>query len=200
MTKNDEVKSNLQILVMAWKITGGWKAVVFSADFWVSIFIWVLCAPYWVSFPWWDQVISVFPNVLGFTLGGFAIFLGFGSESFKRVLSHEDEMKSPYLSVSAAFLIFLFFQIITLLYAFVAKSLHIPTPLCLSPYLEWINKAEVISSGIGYFLSVYSLNLAFKAGMRVFRLSRWYHALINVEIAEDKVKAAASASTKNSAV
>lgn len=187
MTNSSDVKNNTQLLAMAWRITGGLGVMVRSADFWLSVAVWALCAHYWITSPWWDQVISVFPNVLGFTLGGFAIFLGFGSDSFKKVLSHEDEMKSPYLSVSAAFLIFVFFQLITLLYAFAAKALHFGIPKCLESITNWINTVDVIASGFGYFLFIYSLVLALRAAMRIFRLSRWYHTLIIVEMKEEQI-------------
>jgi hypothetical protein len=106
---------------MAWRITGGWRSTFRSGDFWITLGVTVLCFNFWRNDIWWDQVISVLPNLLGFTLGGFAIFLGFGSESFKTMLSDEDELKSPYVSVSAAFLMFVAFQVLALLYALVAK-------------------------------------------------------------------------------
>lgn len=185
-------KTNIQLLSMAWGITGGWRAASLSGDFWISLTVTVLCFNFWYSGVWWDQVISVLPNLLGFTLGGFAIFLGFGSESFKTMLSNEDELKSPYVSVSAAFLIFVAFQVLALLYALVAKGTHFDlSPIAakfeisLAPWMlaleKLILKIEPFSSAVGYFLFVYSLVFALRASMRIFRLSRWYHHLIVLE-------------------
>ncbi|MEX0143656.1 hypothetical protein MRBLMS1_004560 [Massilia sp. LMS1-1-1.1] len=195
--------SNVKMLQMAWGITGGWRAAWKSSDFKISLFVTFLCFNFWLTLPWWDQVISVLPNLLGFTLGGFAIFLGFGSESFKTMLSDVDEKRSPYISVSASFLIFVFFQVLALLYALAAKSLHfdlmqsakyIKTNFqyfkefdflkVIQPLQLWLDRFDVLASGVGYFLFVYSLIFSLRASMRIFRLSRWYHQLIVAEAAE----------------
>jgi hypothetical protein len=187
--------SNTKLLLMAWRITGGWSAAWRSGDFRVSIIVTLLCFKFWSDDLWWDQVISVLPNLLGFTLGGFAIFLGFGSESFKTMLSDDDEMRSPYISVSASFLVFVLFQVMALLYAFVAKATHfnlaaaaLKAKMDLPPVVihvdNWLITLEPYASGLGYFLFVYSLIFTLRASMRIFRLSRWYHSLI-VDEAED---------------
>jgi hypothetical protein len=144
---------------------------------------------------WWDQVISVLPNLLGFTLGGFAIFLGFGSESFKTMLADRDELKSPYISVSASFLVFVAFQVAALLYAFTAKALHFDLSLTASkmgvelPHIikfaeKWLLKCDPFASAMGYFLFIYSILFSLRASVRIFRLSRWYHHLIVLEAEE----------------
>lgn len=177
-------KTTFQLLRLAWGMTGGWKKSHRSLDFWSTLGVWLLCSPYWMKFEWWEQVISVLPNLLGFTLGGFAIFLGFGSESFKTMLSDKDERKSQYVSVSAAFLIFVCFQIAALLYAFIAKSLHFNLQGFTDKYAEQLVVANSIGNGIGYWLFIYSLVCAFRAAMRIFRVSRWYHHLIVIEAIE----------------
>lgn len=171
-------KGNASMLVRAWQITGGWGKNIRSIDFWLAVLVWLLCTRYWVVGPWWDQVISVMPNLLGFTLGGFAIFLGFGSDAFRGVISDDDEKKSPYISVSAAFLIFVSMQLAALLYALVARAVHFDIPICMKQWEAWILRGELVFSGIGYFLFIYSITLAFRSAMRIFRLSRWYHAFI----------------------
>lgn len=171
-------EGNASMLVRAWQITGGWKKNIRSVDFWLAVMVWLLCARYWIIGPWWDQVIGVMPNLLGFTLGGFAIFLGFGSDAFRGVISDDDEFKSPYISVSAAFLIFVSMQLAALLYALAARAVHFDIPQCLKSWEVWILRAELVFSGIGYFLFIYSITLAFRSAMRIFRLSRWYHAFI----------------------
>jgi hypothetical protein len=173
---------------MAWRITGGWKANVRSADFWLSLVVWAICYHFWLEETWWEQVISVLPNLLGFTLGGFAIFLGFGSDAFRGVISDADEKKSPYISVSAAFLIFVSMQVFALLFAFCAKAVHFETPQVLAEWKAWIKYGDVFASGLGYFIFIYSIALALRSAVRIFRLSRWYHEFIVIETerAEEK--------------
>ncbi|MES2296812.1 MAG: hypothetical protein V4582_07195 [Pseudomonadota bacterium] len=171
------------MLMKAWAITGGWSSNARSIDFWLAVLVWALCYHFWATDAWWDQVLSVIPNLLGFTLGGFAIFLGFGSDTFRELISDADEFKSPYISTSAAFLVFVAMQLIALLFALAAKGLYFPTPIWLKSWEDILHLGRLGSSGVGYFLFVYSIALAFRAAMRIFRLSRWYHAFIMREAA-----------------
>jgi hypothetical protein len=168
-------KTNVELIRLSWVISGRWKGVFMAFDFWLSIVVWLLTYHFWWYEKWWDQVISVIPSVLGFTLGGFAIFLGFGSESFKEMLAAGDDIdSSPYVSVSAAFLFFTIMQLAALLMAFIANSMHFATPTALLPYKGAIHTFDIIGSGFGYFIFLYSLALALRAALRIFRLSRWY--------------------------
>lgn len=151
-----------------------------SFDFYVALVVWLLATPMWLSPKWQDQVISVLPNLLGFTLGGFAIFLGFGSDDFKRAIARADESKSPYLSVNAAFMLFVAVQLAALMTAIVASALwSITTPDLLSPWIPCIQIASKVGGGIGYFLFCYSLALILRAAVRIFRLGRWYNAYLH---------------------
>jgi hypothetical protein len=178
---------NSAMLIKAWSITGGWSGNVRSVDFWIAVVVCAMCYHVWSTDTWWEQVVGVVPNLLGFTLGGFAIFLGFGSDAFRELISDPDEKKSPYISVSAAFLVFVAMQLAALLWALATKGLYFPTPKPLAEWAPWIRRGYLISSGFGYFLFVYSITLAFRAAMRIFRLSRWYHSFVLVEADNAKV-------------
>ncbi len=174
------------MLMRAWSITGGWSGNIRSMDFWLAVVVCLLCYNFWATELWWEQVIGVMPNLLGFTLGGFAIFLGFGSDAFRELISDADEEKSPYISVSAAFLVFVAMQLSALLFALAMKGLYFPTPPWLFPWLEWIRVGRIAFSGLGYFIFIYSITLAFRAAMRIFRLSRWYHTFIISEAENER--------------
>lgn len=115
--------STVGVLRFVWGSSGGLKAMLRSFDFYLALVVWLLATPMWISAKWQDQVISVLPNLLGFTLGGFAIFLGFGSDDFKRAIARSDESSSPYLSVSAAFMLFISVQLAALMSAIVSSAL-----------------------------------------------------------------------------
>lgn len=174
--------TNLEVIRLVWRIFGGAKELVRGGDFWLAGLIWVLCYRVWSNPGWWDQPISVLPNLLGFTLGGFAIFLGFGSESFKEVISSKNPVKSPYLSVSAAFVVFVMTQCIALLWALVANALCFPVPLALKPFAGALAVGTSISWAIGYFLFIFGIVLAIRASLRIFRLSRWYNDFLIAEV------------------
>ncbi|UJB30299.1 hypothetical protein [Chromobacterium sp. Beijing] len=166
-----------------WKAYGGLKAVTHSPYFWLSVVLLVLTAHFWLTSPWWEQVLSVMPNVLGFTLGGFAIFLGFGDERFKELISGQEEGEdgpSPYMEVSATFLHFVLIQLTTLLMAIVVKATSFDPPghwkICLAPLATLRFMADML----GYWLFLYGLCITAAAAIAIFRVSSWYDALQSV--------------------
>lgn len=172
---NDRAESNLGLLRIAWQATGGWRGVFHGPDPWLVGILWCLTYPFWITSGWWTQVLSVLPNVLGFTLGGFAIFLGFGSDSFRSFLVEGKRLdRTQYVSVSGSFLVFSTVQLIAIAYALVVNALQVPPPEFLAPYADLISTGNKISGGIGYLFFIYSLVLALRIALRLFRLSRWY--------------------------
>jgi len=74
-----------QLLGRYWVVYGGWPALIWSPYFHLSLVLLVITASQWINPLWWDSVLSIVPNLLGFTLGGFAIFLSFGDDRFKAI-------------------------------------------------------------------------------------------------------------------
>ncbi len=40
--------------------------------------------PSWSHKGWWNDILSLMPNLLGFSLGGFAMWIAIGDEAFKK--------------------------------------------------------------------------------------------------------------------
>lgn len=176
MTKKSKARhGNLHLLGEVWAITRGCKGLVHGPEFRICIVAWLLTAAYWIREPWWDQVIATVPTLLGFTLTGFAIFLGFGSDNFKRFLAMgESEAENQYLSVGAAFVLFVIVQLVALIFAMVVKGFQFPTPEFLLPFQTYLIVGSAIVAGTGYFVFLYGLMLSLRAALRIYRLSRWY--------------------------
>lgn len=185
-TKNNGPLGNKDIIALAWRITGGTKNRLKSFDCFLALAITLLCMPAWTKPGWWEMPISIMPSFLGFTLGGFAIFLGFGSDSFKTFIANSDHEKSEYLSVSSSFLIFVIFQIISLIYSIIAKSLFFPAPLFLSFINYFSSYINPIFWFLGFFIFIYSILLGLKSALRIFRVSRWYNDFLLIEEQERK--------------
>jgi hypothetical protein len=181
MSREHGPLTNAQLLGLAWRIIGGWTEMRRSWHFWVAVFIWAVSSPGWTTPEWWKDVISVLPNLLGFTLGGFAIFLGFGSDAFKEMISSEDEERAEYLSVSAAFLSFVGVQVAALLWALACSATWQPMPSWLLPAAPVFAYGKYLFWGAGYFLFVYGVVLTAVVALRVFRLSRWYNSFLVFE-------------------
>jgi len=184
MSISHGAKTDLEIAQLAWRNMGGSRELLKSFDFRVACLVTLLCAPAWIGSGWWDDAISVIPSLLGFTLGGFAIFLGFGSDQFKEMIADEDEVKSEYLSVSSAFLFIVAVQVAALLYAIVAKALWVPTPEALQFLMFFLPVLNPIAWMVGYFLYVFGVVLSLRAAIRIFRVSRWYNSFLVAIAAE----------------
>ena len=161
-----------------WQIYGGSRAFLRSPYLHVSLALSVVTANTWLFHCWWDTVLSVLPNLLGFTLGGFAIFLGFGDDKFKAAIAGNDpdetEDYSPYMSVTSTFLHFVFVQIVALLWALAAKGLHFDLPWTLpAEFFFWIGS---VGDFIGYWLFLYGLSLSAAAALAIFGVAGWFEA------------------------
>lgn len=170
-----------EILARYWKIYGGWRALFTSVYFHLSIVLLAASFPLWIKEGWWEQVLSITPNLLGFTLGGFAIFLSFGDERFKATISgagpEDGDSPSPYLLVCATYLHFVLMQFLALLVALTAKAAYAWTPLitplpsCIATFVE---PTRIAGWAFGYWIFLYSLMLIGAAAMATFRLASWY--------------------------
>lgn len=175
----------LDLLSQFWKAYGGWSSLASSPYLHGSLILTLIMGNTWLNANWWDTVSSILPNMLGFTLGGYAILIGFGDEQFKSIISGSEDPneESPFIGISAAFAHFIIIQLSALLFALIVKSLYfMPKPESLlgrildkipfwNDILEYSNP---IFWFMGYLLFVYALSLAMASTFAVFRLSRWF--------------------------
>lgn len=168
----------IDVLRRYWRIYGGLPAMLRSPFVHLSIVLTALTAQTWLYERWWLTVIAILPNLLGFTLGGFAVFLGFGDDRFRQMIagSHPDEPEpfSPYLGVSATFLHFVLVQILALLWALTASSLYFDLP---DGKLALVGSVLGHCGGaVGYWLFLYGLFSGAAAAIAIFRVAGWYDA------------------------
>lgn len=171
-----EYEGIAEIFGTYWRAYGGARALIRSPYLHASLVLLAITCHTWVSRGWWDGVINVMPNVLGFTLGGFAIFIGFGDENFRRLvatLSKDDGAPSAYVELCSTFVHFVVLQALAILFAVVAKSLDF--------YVPWnyfirraLNVGEIIVGAIGYGLFIYALISVVAVCMHLFRVAEMY--------------------------
>lgn len=178
----------LDIFRTYWAAYGGWRELVRSFYLMVAGILLILTAPTWWSpsnlgggqwSAWWDQSFSVLPNLLGFTLGGFAIFLGFGDEKFRQLLAEPDPnehiSENAYVGLCSTFVHFILVQLLALIAAVLAKSWWF--------YSDWVEPIRcalpamnALGGAIGYGLFLYALTSVMAATMHVFRIAKLYAA------------------------
>jgi hypothetical protein len=167
-----------------WVAYGGLEKLTGSPYLHAAVMLLILTVQTWSGYwrsgssdmsGWWDQSISVLPNLLGFTLGGFAIFIGFGDEKFRALLAQpaHDSIVNDYVALCAHFVHFIVVQALALLTAIVAKSLYFYTPI-VDPIRDWLPWINAIFGAFGYGLFLYALTSVLAATMHVFRIARLY--------------------------
>lgn len=150
-----------------WNYYGGTHALVRSPYVHASLLMTLLLAPAWVQAGWWKTPLSIMPNVLGFSLGGYAIWLALGDEKFRQLISGGSEEKaSPFLELNSAFVHFIILQIITIFVALANDAYFSEN----RPDASWVLLIWFPS----YLVFIYALMSALAATMAIFRAATWY--------------------------
>jgi hypothetical protein len=170
------VASTTPIFSRFWRAYGGTRAVLKSRYLHSAILLTPFCWGSWTTPSWWDTVIGVLPNLLGFTLGGFAIFVGFGDERFKASLAapeSDPEAPTVYRELCATFVHFIFVQVIALILAIVTKGMWFKADLP-SWATDLLPVANAIWGAACYAAFLYALTSVIAIGLHVFRIATMY--------------------------
>lgn len=172
-----------------WRGYGGLVALLQSPFFHASLVITTLLFPYWSSPRWWETVIAIMPNLIGFSLGGYAIWLGLGDDSFRKLLSGRAEQEaadepSPFMQVNAAFVHFIIMQVAGLFAAIFAMAYYFPlshdSVLWKVAKFLHINLVEtlyigrLIYWGFAFWIFIYALLMAVAATLTILRVAHWF--------------------------
>lgn len=172
-----------------WIAYGGINAILGSPYMHISLLIALLSSGIWLEDDWVELPISVLPNIIGFSLGGYAIWLALGDDKFRASISGKTNSggESPFIVVNATFVHFIVLQILALISALVGKSHPIfNSPLFIQRFMldlaPWLYEVSIAisyaGSFFGYFIFVYALLSALAATMAIFRIAGWlevYH-------------------------
>ena len=114
---------------------------------------------------WQGTVIATLPSILGFSLGGYAILVGFGDAAFFSIICKKmaEEKYSLYMRVNASFLHFILVQCVALIYAVLAKALHID--------------GIILFSFLGTTLYIYALGVIISTCFSVLNLADWFDTM-----------------------
>ncbi|MBI5843309.1 MAG: hypothetical protein HZB23_01420 [Deltaproteobacteria bacterium] len=153
-------KNFFEIVARYWRFYGGVQSFISSTYLHLSIILGVIFHPPWNKDAiWYNVSLAILPNMIGFTLGGYAILFAFGDkEFFKLFKADKDDNNgpSPYLQLHGTFIHFIVIQIISLLFALLSMTISIQDGL-----ISWI----------GFILLIYSILLALAAVFAILRLA-----------------------------
>jgi hypothetical protein len=177
-----------EILKRYWYAYGGWKEVLRSPYAHVAVVLTALSFGFWYSQAWYNTAISVLPNLLGFGVTGYAIWIGWGDEKFRETLIDLDTKPgvSAYVEVSATFAHFAIVQIIALTVAILYSALNfVLDPMSILARgmsaiglpTNAFSQIAPLGSALGFFFFIYAIFSALEATLALFRLATWFQKM-----------------------
>lgn len=174
-----------KIILTYWRAYVGFSSLAVSPYVHFAAIFTVLLTPKWIEPGWWDLVYSIIPSLMGFSLGGYAIWLALGNDEFRKIISGRNpgEETSPFMEVNAAFVHFIFLQVVSLLYATIADAYSFSASKeylidamgsfgsCIHTFIPFVTATAWF---FGFFLFIYSLVAALAATFSLLRVSSWY--------------------------
>lgn len=159
-----------------WSTYGGFWSLLKSPYLHLAVLVSILCYPLSMDDknPWWELPLSTLPDLLGFTLGGYAMLLAFGNEKFLMILSvkKDDTIKtSPFMDVNGGFTHFIVVQVVCIIYSLICSAWHISTGFY---------------AFLGFTLFIYSIFSALAATFSILRLGKWYDIYLRNKWLQEK--------------
>jgi len=157
---------------------GGWRGLLLSPFLHVGILIAAASYSVWTTPRWSDIVTGIIPNLLGFSLGTYALLFSLMSTRMKQALKHlRNQAGKPYLDeINATFFHFIVIQALSLMWAILMKSslVYDLAVAASAPdiVLDAVDLANHAAGFIGYVLLNYSLALVIASSIAVYRLAR----------------------------
>lgn len=164
-----------------WSSYGGVSALISSPYLHLSILFSAASTYYWTNSEWWEVALSALPNLLGFTLAGFTIWLSLADEKFKKLLWRDTyDGSSAFEKVNATFVHFVVVQVIALGCALWAKAMNFPLPSdhWLRPFMTYL---KPMGNAIGYSLFLYAVTTILAVTFGVFRTATWMEKSWRIE-------------------
>jgi len=156
-----------------WRIYGGSSAFFKSPYLFMSILFTAISLCYWNdSGEWTSDVIDIIPSILGFSLGGYAIFMAFSDDKFLELLVDDEDENSFYMALNAQFVHFILVQVFSILLAIICKNI-LPSN---EDYFEIWDK---VLSMFGFLSFSYALFTAVATAFSLLSFGRLYHQYKN---------------------
>lgn len=167
---------------------GGNRAIVKSKFLFISVLLTTFSFPYWSQRDLYDISISIFPNIIGFTLAAIAIILGIADTKFAELLGKRIEKldrRGPFFQILNTFFIVAIVQSITLLlsvfmkFFFSSESLEQATSIFGKDFTSYFYCLQFWARLLLSICIFYSLLLIIVTAIEIMRIARWFEYYIN---------------------
>ena len=161
-----------------WKDYGGWKDFFASPLLHLSVLISGASYSAWLKPDWVELPLSLLPNLLGFSLGAYALIFSLANERLLGALSAQPKHGGPTLLrvINATFLHFILVQTAAIIFALSQKSTLLVDLVGLLN-IDRNTKSEAqrymttTAGAFGYWLTVYAIVLLVGAAIAAYRLA-----------------------------
>lgn len=136
-----------------------------------------------------SQILSIFPNILGFNLGGYALIVGFGNTELIKQLTKNKDAKKPgvFQKLNGVFAFTLILQAFVFIYAFFINlfmQLEIRT---INNTLGWV--LNYLALFIISLLGIWGILIMFTLIKNVFSFGQLHHFKLTLDRIKDEQKA-----------
>lgn len=184
------IKDVINKIKKYFSVYGGFSAVLTSFYFIIAFIINIVMFKSWTSVCWIENVKSIIPSIVGFSLSAYAILVGFGTDNFQKFISlkfkiskkkkNQKELQiianTMYQHINTTFVHYIMIQMLSLLLALICDSL----------FSTDMNLLKIIISFIGNLMFLYSLTLSIAAVFVIFDVALLYQEFNNSSLANKK--------------
>lgn len=161
-----------------WEDYGGWPEFLTSPLVHISALIAVTSYGVWTEGTWTDLPLSLLPNLLGFSLGAYALIFSLANENLLAALNlASTDGKPPLLRmINATFLHFILVQTVAIIFALANKSSFLIDLVGWLPFRADVAQAlqtglQLVAASVGYWLTTYAVVLLVAAALAAYRLA-----------------------------
>jgi hypothetical protein len=162
-------KLKIPSFILYWENYGGFKAIFSSPYFLFSLLLTLVVVIFGESDKWYEYTLNILPDILGFSIGSFAILISLGNNEFRKKLSlvgTKQTSPTPFMIINSSFVHFIFIQILAILTALISKLLNIE---------------NFIIFFLGILLLIYAIMSTLAATLVILKFSFWYQEFLNQE-------------------
>lgn len=146
-----------------WDNYGGIDAILSSPYTKISALLSVFVIIFGNYEKWYEYPLNILPNILGFSIGAYAVILVLGNSDFWKFIAEENEDTNLFMEINGTFTHFIFIQVVAIIYAFICSLLSLNF---------------FIFSLLGIFLLIYAIMSALAATLAILEISKWYQIFL----------------------
>ena len=123
VSKAPAYASVLKLLTTYFEAYGGGRALVRSPYVHTAVVLTIITKSLWTQPGWWELTLAIIPNLVGFTLSGYAVVITIGDKQLKEAMVQKTSNRpSAFRAYNTTFFHFIIIMLLSIILALIAKS------------------------------------------------------------------------------